>query len=171
MAASCGIVRKYCEDRREEILPRTKQYQGSTVVMVKIASVKHGIAWYKYVILKAGNLSWTKQYQGSTVAMVTSSQVLKKRWETTTHFIKVGTSGVRTIFFFWVTTSSNLANMTDPSVMSLSVVQFLKHTQLTEWWMREHRPLLRKIQIFVWYDQRQGGGWSCFNCPDFPLWF
>ena len=62
------------------------------------------------------------------------------------------------ILFFWVTTSSNLANMTDPSVMSLSVVQFLKHTQLTEWWMREDRPLLRKIQIFVWYDQRQGGG-------------
>ena len=54
MAASCGIVRKYCEDRREEILPRTKQYQGSTVAMVKIASVKHGIAWYKYVILKKG---------------------------------------------------------------------------------------------------------------------
>ena len=46
------------------------------------------------------NLSWTKQYQGSTVAMVTSSQVLKKRWETPTHFIKVGISGVRTIFFF-----------------------------------------------------------------------
>ena len=62
------------------------------------------------------------------------------------------------ILFFWVTTSSNLANMTDPSVMSLSVVQFLKHTQLTEWWMREDRPLLRKIQIFVWYDQWQGGG-------------
>ena len=137
------------------------------------------------------NLSWTKQYQGSTVAMVTSSQVLKKRWETTTHFIKVGTSGVWTIFFFL---SDNIikSGKYDWSLCYVSVGGSIFKAHTVDWVVNEGRQAtVEKNSNFclIWSEARWGVvllqlsrlsivilmNWlfcnSELNCGNSPNWF